>query len=55
MRVGFVLTAGSGPNLFTDLTKAEDLLVLGGGLTLAQLSITQNANSDFMQNAPLAD
>jgi hypothetical protein len=36
----FVLTAGSGPNLITDLTKGEDLLVLASGLTFAQLSIT---------------
>jgi len=27
------------------LTKGEDLLVLAGGLTFGQLSITQNANS----------
>ena len=32
----FVLTAGSGPALITDLTKGEDLLVLASGLTLAQ-------------------
>ena len=36
----FVLTAGSRQNLITDLTKGEDLLVLGSGLTFAQLSIT---------------
>jgi Ca2+-binding RTX toxin-like protein len=41
----FVLTAGSRPDLITDLTKGEDLLVLAIGLTFAQLSITQNANS----------
>jgi Ca2+-binding RTX toxin-like protein len=41
----FVLTAGSDPDLITDLTKGEDLLVLASGLTFAQLSITQNANS----------
>ena len=46
----FVLTAGSGPNLITDLTKGEDLLVLAGGLTFAQLSITQNARFSFPQN-----
>jgi len=51
----FVFTAGSGPDLITDLTKGEDLLVLASGLTFAQLSITQNANSAFMQNAALAD
>jgi hypothetical protein len=39
-RDGFVLTAGSGPNLITDLIKGEDLLVLASGLTFAQLSIT---------------
>jgi hypothetical protein len=33
----FVLTAGSGPNLITDFTKGEDLLVLAIGLTFAQL------------------
>jgi len=42
-RDSFVLTAGSGPDLITDFTKCEDLLVLAGGLTFAQLSITQNA------------
>jgi len=51
----FVLTAGSGPDLITDLTKGEDWLVLASGLTFAQLSITQNANVAFMQNAALAD
>jgi hypothetical protein len=45
----FVLTAGSGPNVITDLTKGEDLLVLAGGLTFAQLSITQNADSAFIR------
>ena len=45
----FVLTAGSGPDLITDLTKGEDLLVLASGLTFAQLSITQNANSAFIR------
>ncbi|MEG4634715.1 hypothetical protein QUB56_35085, partial [Microcoleus sp. AR_TQ3_B6] len=48
-RDGFVLTAGSDPNLITDLIKGEDLLVLGGTLTFAPLSITQNANSDFIR------
>jgi Ca2+-binding RTX toxin-like protein len=43
----FVLTAGSGHDLITDLTKGEDLLVLDGGLTFAQLSITQNARCSF--------
>jgi len=46
----FVLTAGSGPNLITDLTKGEDLLLLGSGLTFAQLSITQNARFSFYQD-----
>jgi len=46
----FVLTAGSGPDLITDFTKGEDLLVLPGGLTFAQLSITQNARCCFHQN-----
>ena len=45
----FVLTAGSGPDLITDLTKGEDLLVLGRGLTFAQLTITQNANAAFIR------
>jgi len=44
----FVLTAGFGPNLITDFTKGEDLLVLDRGLTFAQLSITQNANAAFI-------
>jgi hypothetical protein len=44
-----VLTAGSGPDLITDLTKGEDLLVLASGLTFAQLSITQNANAAFIR------
>jgi Ca2+-binding RTX toxin-like protein len=42
-----VLKVGSGPDLITYLTKGEDLLVLGGGLTFAQLSITQNARFSF--------
>ena len=46
----FVLTAGSDPNLITDLTKGEDLLVLASGLTFAQLSITQNARFSFHQD-----
>jgi len=46
----FVLTAGSGPDLITDLTKGEDLLVLASGLTFAQLSITQNARFSFHQD-----
>jgi hypothetical protein len=45
----FVLTAGSGPDLIADLTKGKDLLVLDGGLTFAQLSITQNANAAFIR------
>jgi len=45
----FVLTAGSGHDLITDLTKGEDLLVLASGLTFAQLSITQNANAAFIR------
>jgi Ca2+-binding RTX toxin-like protein len=45
----FVLTAGSGPALLTDFTKGEDLLVLDRGLTFAQLSITQNADSAFIR------
>jgi len=45
----FALTAGSGPDLITDFTKGEDLLVLDRGLTFAQLSITQNANSAFIR------
>jgi len=46
----FVLTAGSGADLITDFTKGEDLLVLAGGLTFAQLSITQNPRCSFHQN-----
>ena len=45
----FFLTAGSGPNLITDLTKDEDLLLLDRGLTFAQLSITQNVNAAFIR------
>jgi len=45
----FVLTAGSDPDLITDLTKGEDLLVLASGLTFAQLSITQNGNAAFIR------
>jgi Ca2+-binding RTX toxin-like protein len=44
-----VLTAGSGHDLITDLTKGEDLLVLASGLTFAQLSITQNPNAAFIR------
>jgi len=46
----FVLTAGSGHDLITDLAKGEDLLVLGGALTFAQLSITQNARCSFHED-----
>jgi Ca2+-binding RTX toxin-like protein len=46
----FVLTAGSGHDLITDLTKGEDLLVLDRGLTFAQLSITQNPRCSFPQD-----
>ena len=46
----FVLTAGSGQNLITYLTKGEDLLLLASGLTFAQLSITQNARFSFHQD-----
>ena len=46
----FVLTAGSGQNLITDLTKGEDLLLLARSLTFAQLSITQNARFSFHQD-----
>jgi len=42
-----VLTAVSGHDLITDLTKGKDLLVLASGLTFAQLSITQNARCSF--------
>jgi hypothetical protein len=45
----FVLTAGSGHDLITDLTKGEDLVVLASGLTFAQLSITQNPNAAFLR------
>ena len=46
----FVVTAGSGQNLITDLTKGEDLLLLDRGLTFAQLSITQNPRFSFHQD-----
>ena len=46
----FVLKPGSGSDLITDFTKGEDLLVLAGGLTFAQLSITQNARFSFHQD-----
>ena len=46
----FVLTAVSGHDLITDLTKGEDLLLLVSGLTFAQLSITQNARFSFHQD-----
>jgi Ca2+-binding RTX toxin-like protein len=46
----FVLTAGEDPNLITDLTKGEDLLLLDRPLTFAQLSITQNARFSFPQD-----
>ena len=48
-RERFVLTAGAGPDLITDLTKGEDLLLLDRGLTFAQLSITQNPNAAFIR------
>ena len=46
----FILKPGSGSDLITDLTKGEDLLVLAGGQTFAQLSITQNARFSFHQD-----
>ena len=46
----FVLTAGSGQNLITYLTKGEDLLLLASGLTFAQVSITQNPRFSFHQD-----
>jgi hypothetical protein len=39
------LTAGEGSDEITDFTKGEDLLVLAGGLTFAQLTITQSPNA----------
>jgi len=45
----FVLTAGEGHDIITDLTKGEDLLLLASGLTFAQLSITQNPNAAFIR------
>ena len=45
----FVLTAGEDPDLITDFTKGEDLLVLDRGLTFAQLRITENANAAFIR------
>ena len=45
----FVLTAGSGHDLITDLTKGEDLLLLASGLSFAQLSIIQNPNTAFIR------
>jgi Ca2+-binding RTX toxin-like protein len=45
----FVLTAGEDADQITDFTKGEDLLVLDRGLTFAQLSITQNADSAFIR------
>ena len=47
----FVLTAGEDADQITDFTKGEDLLVLPGGLTFAQLSITENANTAFIRIA----
>ena len=46
----FVLKAGEGSDLITDLTKGEDLLVLDRCLTFAQLSITQNPRFSFDQD-----
>ncbi len=45
----FVLTAGEGSDIITNFTEGEDLLVLAGGLTFAQLSITQNPNAAFIR------
>jgi VCBS repeat-containing protein len=44
----FILSAGDGSDVIVDFTKGEDLLVLTGGVTFAQLSITQNANTTFI-------
>jgi Domain of unknown function (DUF4347)/Bacterial Ig domain/RTX calcium-binding nonapeptide repeat (4 copies) len=40
----FVLSAGTGNDVIADFTKGEDLLVLTGGITFNQLSITPGAN-----------
>ncbi|TAE95315.1 MAG: calcium-binding protein, partial [Oscillatoriales cyanobacterium] len=36
---------GEGSDVIADFTKGEDLLVLAGGLTFAQLTITQSPNA----------
>jgi len=46
----FVLKAGEGSDLITDLTKGEDVLVFDRPVTFAQLSITQNARFSFPQD-----
>ncbi|MEG4225252.1 Ig-like domain-containing protein, partial [Microcoleus sp. N9_B1] len=44
----FLLSAGEGSDVIADFTKGEDLLELTGGLSFAELSITQNANTTFI-------
>jgi Ca2+-binding RTX toxin-like protein len=46
----FVLTPGQGSNVISDFRKGEDLLSLAGGLTFAQLSISQG--TDGQQASP---
>ncbi|ERT07040.1 hemolysin-type calcium-binding repeat family protein [Lyngbya aestuarii BL J] len=45
----FVLASGMGEDLITDFTDGEDIIVLDGGLTFDQLTLTQNNGSTLIQ------
>ena len=45
----FVLSSGVGSDLITDFTDGEDIIVLDGGLTFDQLTLTQNNGSTLIE------
>jgi Ca2+-binding RTX toxin-like protein len=47
----FFLTAGEGPDVITDFTQGEDLLILTGGLTVDLLSIVEENTTTFIKIA----
>jgi Hemolysin-type calcium-binding repeat (2 copies). len=50
----FVLVSGFGPDTITDFTIGEDILVLDGGLTFAQLTLTLvNASTQIQVNGQI--
>lgn len=45
----FVVASGLGEDLITDFTDGEDIIVLDGGLTFEQLTLTQENGSTLVQ------